>query len=262
MQIEVDGFPTTSFALDEYGGPQYPGLVVFSTEEEIASDPELMQGFVAATIAGYDEVIADEAYPQIGLDALLAENPAIPEDFAEASLEAYEPLFQADADSYGDVPDRRTSRSSRRSWSTTTSPRSRSRPIATRRTSSSRGRRSNAVTASARLRTEGLSKAFPAASGNGDRVRALEGVDMEVGAGEFVSIVGPSGCGKSTLFNLLAGLDRPSGGRILLDGRPADQLLGEIGYMPQSDLLMPWRTVLDNTALGLELGGVSRKRGP
>jgi ABC-type nitrate/sulfonate/bicarbonate transport system ATPase subunit len=83
---------------------------------------------------------------------------------------------------------------------------------------------------------------------------------MEVGAGEFVSIVGPSGCGKSTLFNLLAGLDRPSGGRILLDGRPADQLLGEIGYMPQSDLLMPWRTVLDNTALGLELNGVKRSQ--
>ncbi len=115
------------------------------------------------------------------------------------------------------------------------------------------------MAASARLQTEGLTKAFPAAAGNGDRVRALEGVDMDVGAGEFVSIVGPSGCGKSTLFNLLAGLDRPSGGRILLDGRPADQLLGEIGYMPQADLLMPWRTVLDNTALGLILNGVGRR---
>ena len=98
VQIEVDGFPTTSFALDEYGGPRYPGLVVFSTEEQIASDPELMQGFVTATVKGYDEVIAD---PQVGLDALLAENEAIPEDFAEASLEAYEPLFQGDAEAYG-----------------------------------------------------------------------------------------------------------------------------------------------------------------
>ena len=115
------------------------------------------------------------------------------------------------------------------------------------------------MTATARLRAEGLTKAFPAATGNGDRVRALEGVDMDIGAGEFVSIVGPSGCGKSTLFNLLAGLDRPSGGRILLDGRPADQLLGEIGYMPQADLLMPWRTVLDNAALGLILNGVGRR---
>jgi ABC-type nitrate/sulfonate/bicarbonate transport system ATPase subunit len=112
--------------------------------------------------------------------------------------------------------------------------------------------------ASTRLRTESLCKAFPAGPGGGERVRALEGVDMDVGAGEFVSIVGPSGCGKSTLFNLLAGLDRPSEGKILLDGRPTDQLLGEIGYMPQADLLMPWRTVLDNTALGLQLSGVKR----
>lgn len=98
VQIEVDGFETQSFPLDEYGGPQYPGLVVFSTEEQIEADPELMQGFVSATIKGYEEVIED---PQVGLDALLAENPAIPKDFAEASLEAYEPLFQGEADSYG-----------------------------------------------------------------------------------------------------------------------------------------------------------------
>jgi hypothetical protein len=57
-----------------------------------------MQGFVEATIDGYDDVIED---PQVGLDALLAENPAIPADFAEASLDAYEPLFQGDADEYG-----------------------------------------------------------------------------------------------------------------------------------------------------------------
>jgi len=111
----------------------------------------------------------------------------------------------------------------------------------------------------ARLQTEGLTKTFPARSGADGRVSALEGVEMTIDPGEFVSIVGPSGCGKSTLFNLLAGLDRPSGGRILLDGRPAESLLGEIGYMPQADLLMPWRTVLDNTVLGLQLSGVSRR---
>lgn len=114
-------------------------------------------------------------------------------------------------------------------------------------------------TATARLRTEGLTKTFPARSGADGRVSALEGVEMTIDPGEFVSIVGPSGCGKSTLFNILAGLDRPSGGKILLDGRPAEKLLGEIGYMPQADLLMPWRTVLDNTALGLQLNGVSRR---
>ena len=111
----------------------------------------------------------------------------------------------------------------------------------------------------ARLRTDGLTKVFPARSAGAAPISALGGVDMEVGPGEFVSIVGPSGCGKSTLFNLLAGLDPPSGGSILLDGRPTDRLLGEIGYMPQADLLMPWRSVLDNTALGLQLNGVGRR---
>ncbi|KAB2840083.1 ATP-binding cassette domain-containing protein, partial [bacterium] len=110
---------------------------------------------------------------------------------------------------------------------------------------------------SAGLATKALCKRFPARDG-GEPVRALEGVEMTIGAGEFVSIVGPSGCGKSTLFNILAGLDRPSSGEILLGGRRADRLLGEIGYMPQHDLLMPWRTVLDNAALGLEMNGVAK----
>ena len=110
---------------------------------------------------------------------------------------------------------------------------------------------------SAGLETKGLTKVFPARDGR-EPVRALEGVEMTVAPEQFVSIVGPSGCGKSTLFNLLAGLDRPSGGEILLDGRRADDLLGRVGYMPQADMLMPWRTVLDNTILGLVLNGVGR----
>ena len=110
-----------------------------------------------------------------------------------------------------------------------------------------------------KLETRGLSKAFPAGSSSRERVPALEGVDLEISDGEFVSIVGPSGCGKSTLFNILAGLIRPSGGEVLLDGRAPDQLLGHIGYMPQKDLLMPWRTVLDNVTLGLELSKVPRR---
>jgi ABC-type nitrate/sulfonate/bicarbonate transport system ATPase subunit len=111
------------------------------------------------------------------------------------------------------------------------------------------------------LRTEGLSKDFPARSERADPIRALAGIDMEIRSGEFVSIVGPSGCGKSTLLNLLAGLDQQSAGRILIDGRPpssSSELLGEIGYMPQADLLMPWRTVLDNTALAPQLAGMAQ----
>ena len=111
-----------------------------------------------------------------------------------------------------------------------------------------------------KLETEGISKVFRGLVRTGSQeVRALEGIDIEAGAGEFVSIVGPSGCGKSTLFNILAGLVEPTSGRVLLDGNPADNLLGTFGYMPQKDLLMPWRTVLNNTTLGLEIAGVSRR---
>jgi ABC-type nitrate/sulfonate/bicarbonate transport system ATPase subunit len=112
--------------------------------------------------------------------------------------------------------------------------------------------------AGTKLRIEGLSKTYRGAGG-GENVTALKDVGIEIGAGEFVSIVGPSGCGKSTLFNIIAGLIRPSGGKVLLDGRQPDELLGSVGYMPQRDCLMPWRTVLDNTTLGLELSGVRKK---
>jgi ABC-type nitrate/sulfonate/bicarbonate transport system ATPase subunit len=104
-----------------------------------------------------------------------------------------------------------------------------------------------------KLAAAGLSKRFPGG------VDALAEVSFEVCSGEFVAVVGPSGCGKSTLLGLLAGLLEPSAGRVLLDGEvPVGGLLGRIGYMPQRDLLMEWRTTLDNTTLGLELAGVSR----
>lgn len=112
--------------------------------------------------------------------------------------------------------------------------------------------------AGSKLNIEGLSKTYKG-SGGGENVTALRDVAIEIGAGEFVSIVGPSGCGKSTLFNIIAGLVRPSSGSVLLDGRQPDELLGSVGYMPQRDCLMPWRTVLDNTTLGLELSGVKKK---
>jgi ABC-type nitrate/sulfonate/bicarbonate transport system ATPase subunit len=112
-----------------------------------------------------------------------------------------------------------------------------------------------------KLRAEGISKVFPVGDrAGGVDVRALEAVDVEARAGEFVSIVGPSGCGKSTFFNILAGLIEPTAGRILLDGQPAGRLLGTVGYMPQKDLLMPWRSVLDNTTLGLEIAGMPRRK--
>ena len=86
---------------------------------------------------------------------------------------------------------------------------------------------------------------------------ALDGVDLAVLPGTFVSLIGPSGCGKSTIFNAVAGLLTPSGGVIVIDGQDATGTIGRVGYMLQKDLLLPWRTVLDNIILGLEIRGAS-----
>jgi ABC-type nitrate/sulfonate/bicarbonate transport system ATPase subunit len=107
-----------------------------------------------------------------------------------------------------------------------------------------------------KLSCAGLGKTF---DDRGDQVVALRDVDLEIDTGEFVSIVGPSGCGKSTLFNIFAGLLAPTGGTIEVDGAQTGRLLGRFGYMPQKDLLMPWRSVLDNVTLGLEMQGVARR---
>jgi NitT/TauT family transport system ATP-binding protein len=80
---------------------------------------------------------------------------------------------------------------------------------------------------------------------------ALQGLDFEVGDGEFVSLLGPSGCGKSTALRLIAGLSEPSSGEITWSRRP------ELGFVFQDPTLMPWRTVFDNVALPLQLAHVS-----
>lgn len=106
------------------------------------------------------------------------------------------------------------------------------------------------------LTIEGLAKTFRPKSGP---VVALDGVDMVVEPGEFVTLIGPSGCGKSTLFNIVAGLEASDSGYIRLDGGPSHDRLGEIAYMFQKDLLFPWRTVMGNAVLGLEMDGLSRR---
>jgi len=87
----------------------------------------------------------------------------------------------------------------------------------------------------------------------------LRDVNFHIKEGEFVSIIGPSGCGKSTLLNIIAGLDNPTSGSVSVHGSLDRQRLGSVGYMQQKDLLMPWRSVMDNATLGLELQGVSRR---
>ncbi len=89
---------------------------------------------------------------------------------------------------------------------------------------------------------------------------ALAPTDLDVAAGEFVSVVGPSGCGKSTMFNIIAGVLSPSGGRVAIDGRDVTGRAGEVGYMLQKDLLLPWRTVLDNIVLGAVLKGTASRK--
>lgn len=85
--------------------------------------------------------------------------------------------------------------------------------------------------------------------------RALGTTSLQVAAGEFVCIVGPSGCGKTTLLRILGGLLRPTRGQVLLKGQPLTGPQPEIGYVFQHANLMPWRTVLRNVALPLELQG-------
>jgi ABC-type nitrate/sulfonate/bicarbonate transport system substrate-binding protein len=97
VQVEEDGYPTKSFALDEFGGPSYPGLVAFSTEDKIASDPDLMKGFVEATIKGYQDTLAD---PAQSVDDLVSETQGIDKQLATAQLDAYIPLM-GPSDTYG-----------------------------------------------------------------------------------------------------------------------------------------------------------------
>lgn len=79
--------------------------------------------------------------------------------------------------------------------------------------------------------------------------KILKNLSLEVGDGEFVSILGPSGCGKSTLLNVLAGILKPENGEILIDGKPVEGISSYFAYMPQNDLLLPWKTILDNVCL-------------
>jgi NitT/TauT family transport system ATP-binding protein len=90
---------------------------------------------------------------------------------------------------------------------------------------------------------------------------AVDGVDLDLAPGSFVALLGPSGCGKSTLLRLVAGLDRPSEGKVLLDGAPVS-LEGRppIAYVFQDPHLLPWLRVLDNAALPLQLSGMPREQ--
>src|SRR5579871_2421089 len=109
------------------------------------------------------------------------------------------------------------------------------------------------MSAAAKLVVEDVSMKFAAPAGV---FHALDHVSLAVPHGAFVSLIGPSGCGKSTIFNVVAGLQEPSSGRVLIDGVDATGTIGRVGYMLQKDLLLPWRTLTDNIVLGMEIQGV------
>jgi NitT/TauT family transport system ATP-binding protein len=84
---------------------------------------------------------------------------------------------------------------------------------------------------------------------------AVDGVSLQVGAGEFVAIIGPSGCGKSTLLRVVCGLLPATEGTVTLDGRAVDRVPPAMGFLFQSDALLPWKTARENVAIGAILAG-------
>lgn len=101
------------------------------------------------------------------------------------------------------------------------------------------------------LEVRGLTHTF----GGDPSVEVLDGVDLTASPGRFVSMVGPSGCGKSTLLRIVAGLLTPSSGTSTVDSTSTIEAPGSVSYMPQRDLLLPWRRALDNALLGAVVTG-------
>jgi ABC-type nitrate/sulfonate/bicarbonate transport system ATPase subunit len=105
------------------------------------------------------------------------------------------------------------------------------------------------------LSLRGVSRTFMSARGD---TLALQATDLDVAENDFVTILGPSGCGKSTMLRIVAGLDRPTTGDVLLDGRRIDAPGADRGMVFQSYTLFPWLDVLDNVCFGLRERGLPR----
>tara|TARA_B100001559_G_scaffold320511_1_gene332934 strand:- start:1021 stop:1782 length:762 start_codon:yes stop_codon:yes gene_type:complete len=102
------------------------------------------------------------------------------------------------------------------------------------------------------INIKNLTKSFFDESSN-ENTLILDCIDFHIHDGEFVSLIGPSGCGKSTLLNIISGLNDPDNGEISITDIETQNRLGKLSYMQQKDLLLPWKTILDNTILGLEI---------
>jgi NitT/TauT family transport system ATP-binding protein len=113
------------------------------------------------------------------------------------------------------------------------------------------------ATATPAIRFDGVRVAFLM---EGGAFTAVERADLDVADGEFVAIVGPTGCGKSTLLNAAAGLLKPSAGQVEIFGSNLGQLNRQAGYLFQTESLFPWKTAIENVAIGLEVAGIPRAK--
>ncbi|MFJ5718049.1 ABC transporter ATP-binding protein [Neobacillus sp. NPDC093127] len=105
------------------------------------------------------------------------------------------------------------------------------------------------------IKFSGVSKQFER---NDETFWATRNINLEVEKGEFLTVIGPSGCGKSTVLNMCAGIMTADEGTIKYDGKLVKKVNTKVGYMTQKDNLLPWRTVMKNVELGLEIQGTSR----
>jgi NitT/TauT family transport system ATP-binding protein/sulfonate transport system ATP-binding protein len=111
-----------------------------------------------------------------------------------------------------------------------------------------------------KLRIEGVARTFPPARRGAEPTQALEPIKLVVADNDFIAVLGPSGCGKSTLLRIVAGLDRATAGRVLLDGVEVTRPGPDRGMVFQSYTLFPWLTVADNIAFGLREQGVAEEK--
>lgn len=110
--------------------------------------------------------------------------------------------------------------------------------------------------AGAKLEIKNVTKTFPVSKK--ERLTALKEVALSIREGEIVSLIGPSGCGKSTLLDVLAGLTIPDKGEVLLDGKAITGKKGFFSYMPQRDVLFPWRSIIENVIVPMEIRGIEK----
>ena len=113
----------------------------------------------------------------------------------------------------------------------------------------------------AKLEAKNIGKYFVVLQGSQSRtISAIKGINLAVEDGQFVCLVGPSGCGKTTLLNILAGLDRPTEGEVVLDGHPVTETGPDRVMVFQENALFPWQKVIENVEFGLKMQGLEKEK--